>query len=92
MLRVNVAALVAVALAASGCGVLSKGKHSNTPVLGNRIAVLTGEGDVTADPATAALPMTYNVLPMTLTAVAGSVELKALEVALVRLPLVAARV
>ena len=54
----RVAALVAVALAASGCGVLSKGKHSNTPVLGNRIAVLTGEGDVTADPATAGLPMT----------------------------------
>jgi outer membrane protein assembly factor BamB len=53
----RVAALVALTLAASGCGAFKKGKHSNTPVLGDRIAVLTGEGDVTADPATAALPM-----------------------------------
>ena len=48
--------LIAAALAASGCGVLKKGKTS-TPVLGQRIAVLTGENDVTVDPATAALPM-----------------------------------
>jgi outer membrane protein assembly factor BamB len=37
--------------------VFKKGKKTNTPVLGQRIAVLTGEGDVTVDPATAALPM-----------------------------------
>ena len=53
----RVALLIAAALAASGCGVFKKGKAS-TPVLGQRIAVLTGEGDVTVDPATAALPMT----------------------------------
>jgi outer membrane protein assembly factor BamB len=49
--------LVAAALAASGCSLLKKGKAS-TPVLGQRIAVLTSEGDVAVDPATAALPMT----------------------------------
>lgn len=52
-----VAALIAVALAASGCGIFKKGKAAGTPVLGQRIAVLTGEGDVTVDPATATLPM-----------------------------------
>ena len=51
------ALLIAAALAASGCGVLKKGKKTNTPVLGQRIAVLTGENDVTVDPATASLPM-----------------------------------
>ncbi|MEA3068520.1 MAG: outer membrane protein assembly factor BamB [Sphingomonadales bacterium] len=54
----RVAVLIAVALAASGCGVFKKGKASSTPVLGQRIAVLTGEGDVTVDPAIAASPMT----------------------------------
>jgi outer membrane protein assembly factor BamB len=49
--------LIAVTLAAGGCSVFKKGKGPSTPVLGERIAVLTGEGDVTADPATAALPM-----------------------------------
>jgi outer membrane protein assembly factor BamB len=53
----RVAVLIAAALAASGCGVFKKGKRTNTPVLGQRIAVLTGEGDVTVDPATATLPM-----------------------------------
>ena len=38
-----------------------KGKAGGTPVLGKRIAVLTGEGDVTVDPATAALPMSLPV-------------------------------
>ncbi len=52
----RVSVLIAAALAASGCGVFKKGK-SSTPVLGQRIAVLTGEGDVAVDPATAALPM-----------------------------------
>jgi outer membrane protein assembly factor BamB len=54
---IRTAVLIAAALAASGCGVLKKGKAA-TPVLGQRIAVLTSEGDVTVDPATAALPMT----------------------------------
>jgi outer membrane protein assembly factor BamB len=49
--------LIAAALAASGCGVFKKGKGPSTPVLGQRIAVLTGESDVQVDPATAALPM-----------------------------------
>ena len=53
----RVAVLIAAALAASGCGVFKKGK-STTPVLGQRIPGLTGEGDVTVDPATTALPMT----------------------------------
>jgi outer membrane protein assembly factor BamB len=51
----SVTLLIAAALAASGCGVFKKGKAS-TPVLGQRIAVLTGEGDVAIDPATTALP------------------------------------
>jgi outer membrane protein assembly factor BamB len=55
-LRVSI--LIAAVLAASGCSVFKKGKGPTTPVLGQRIAVLTGEGDVTVDPATAALPMT----------------------------------
>lgn len=50
--------LVAATLTASGCGILKKGKGPSTPVLGQRIAVLTGEGDVAIDPETAALPMT----------------------------------
>lgn len=53
----RVAILIAAALAASGCGVFKKGKSTRTPVLGNRIAVLTGEGDVAVDPDTTALPM-----------------------------------
>jgi outer membrane protein assembly factor BamB len=53
----RVALMIAAAFAASGCGVLKKGKKTNTPVLGQRIAVLTGENDVTVDPATASLPM-----------------------------------
>ena len=57
----RIAILVTMALAASGCGVLKKGKHSNTPILGQRIAVLTGEGDVSVDPAMSAVPMTLPV-------------------------------
>jgi outer membrane protein assembly factor BamB len=53
----RVAILIAAALAASGCSMFKKGKTTRTPVLGNRIAVLTGEGDVTVDPQTVALPM-----------------------------------
>jgi outer membrane protein assembly factor BamB len=54
----RVSFLIAATIAASGCSVFKKGKGPSTPVLGERIAVLTGEGDVTVDPATAALPMT----------------------------------
>ena len=53
----RVAVMIAAAFAASGCSVLKKGKKTNTPVLGQRIPVLTGENDVTVDPATASLPM-----------------------------------
>src|SRR3954447_3514303 len=53
----RVAFLIGLTIAASGCGVFKKGKGPSTPVLGQRIAVLTGEGDVTVDPATTSLPM-----------------------------------
>jgi outer membrane protein assembly factor BamB len=49
--------MIAAALAASGCGVFKKGTPK-TPVVGERIAVLATETDVSVDPATAALPMT----------------------------------
>ncbi len=55
--RFRVALMIAAALAASGCGVFKKGRKTGTPVLGQRIAVLTGESDVTVDPATATQPM-----------------------------------
>jgi outer membrane protein assembly factor BamB len=48
--------IVAVALAAGGCGVFGHKKPS-TPVLGQRISVLATESDVSVDPATAALQM-----------------------------------
>src|SRR3954451_12306490 len=53
----QVAALIALALAASGCSILKRGKAAKTPVLGERIAVLTTESDAQGDLATAALPM-----------------------------------
>jgi outer membrane protein assembly factor BamB len=53
-LRVSI--LIAAAIAASGCNPFKK-STPKTPVLGQRIAVLTTEGDVQVDPATAALPM-----------------------------------
>jgi outer membrane protein assembly factor BamB len=53
----RVVILIAAALASSSCGVFKKGKGTRTPVLGNRVAVLTGEGDVAVDPDTTALPM-----------------------------------
>lgn len=54
---IRVALMIAAAFAASGCGVMKKGKKTNTPVLGQRIPVLTGENDVSVDPATTSLPM-----------------------------------
>jgi outer membrane protein assembly factor BamB len=54
--QLKIGFLIAAALAASGCGIFKKGKPS-TPVVGERIAVLATETDVSVDPATAALPM-----------------------------------
>ncbi len=53
----RVGLMIAAAIAAGGCSILKKGRPK-TPLLGERIAVLTSEGDVAVDPATAALPMT----------------------------------
>jgi len=58
--KLSVALLIAAALASSGCGVFKKGKPK-TPVLGERIPVLTSESDAEADPATQALP--FNIPP-----------------------------
>lgn len=55
----TVAALTLAALALGGCGVIKK-TAPKTPVIGERVSVLSLESDVTVDPATAALPM---VLP-----------------------------
>ena len=41
-------------VATAGCGVFKKGEKK-TPVLGERIAVLAAESDVSVDPATAAI-------------------------------------
>ena len=50
------AALMIFALGASGCSIFNKGPKK-TPVLGNRVAVLTGESGAEVDPALAAVPM-----------------------------------
>jgi outer membrane protein assembly factor BamB len=57
------ALLIAAAISASGCGIIKK-SAPKTPVLGERVAVLTAENNVAVDPATAALPM---VLPSPVT-------------------------
>jgi outer membrane protein assembly factor BamB len=54
--KLRIAVMIAAALAASGCSVFKKGSHPKTPVLGQRIPVLTNEADVEVDPATQALP------------------------------------
>jgi outer membrane protein assembly factor BamB len=56
--NIRIALLIAAALAASGCSVFKKGHKSMTPVLGERIPVLTNENEVAVDPATRALPFT----------------------------------
>ena len=58
-IKTQIALLMIAAAAASGCSIFKKGTPK-TPVLGERVAVLTSENDVEVDPATAALPM---VLP-----------------------------
>jgi outer membrane protein assembly factor BamB len=50
------ALLIAGAFASSGCSLFKKGARPKTPVLGQRIPVLTSEGNVEVDPATQALP------------------------------------
>src|SRR5829696_5939288 len=55
----KLAVLIMAAMAMSGCSIFKRGTPK-TPVLGQRVAVLTAENDVSVDPATAALPM---VLP-----------------------------
>jgi outer membrane protein assembly factor BamB len=56
-MRFRIALMIVAALAAGGCNLLRK-SAPKTPVLGERIPVLTGEVGVEVDPATAALPMT----------------------------------
>ena len=53
--RTKFVVLTLAALAASGCGIFKKGAPK-TPVLGERVSVLTTELDVAVDEATAALP------------------------------------
>ena len=53
----RVAVLMIAAGLASGCGIIKKGRPK-TPVIGERIAVLTNETDVAVDPETAALATT----------------------------------
>src|SRR5215210_1328072 len=55
-IKTRLAVLTIVALTASGCGILRKGAPK-TPVLGQRVAVLTTENDVVVDRDTASLPM-----------------------------------
>jgi outer membrane protein assembly factor BamB len=47
--------LIAATAMVSGCNPFKK-DHPKTPVIGERIAVLTGESDIAVDPDTAALP------------------------------------
>ena len=56
LFKTRIALLTAAAVAASGCGVLKRGTPK-TPVLGERLAVLTTENAVEVDPATASLPI-----------------------------------
>jgi outer membrane protein assembly factor BamB len=56
--NLRIALMIAAAMASTGCSVFKKSKKTETPVLGERIPVLTNEGDVSVDPATQALPFT----------------------------------
>ena len=56
-MRFRIALMIVAALAAGGCNLLRKSAQK-TPVLGERIPVLTGEIGVEVDAATAAIPMT----------------------------------
>jgi outer membrane protein assembly factor BamB len=52
----RIALMLAAALASSGCSIFKKGHKTSTPVLGQRISVLTSENEAEIDPATQALP------------------------------------
>lgn len=52
----SIALLAALAVATSGCGLMKK-KVVKTPTIGERVAILTNEGDIAVDPALAAQPM-----------------------------------
>lgn len=54
--NLTAAVLIAAALASSGCSLFKKGSRPKTPVLGQRIDVLSNETEVSVDPATQALP------------------------------------
>ena len=54
--HVRIALMISAALAAGGCNILRK-STPKTPTIGQRIPVLTSEGDVQVDQATAELPM-----------------------------------
>ena len=54
--HVRIALMIGAAVAAGGCNILRK-STPKTPTIGQRIPVLTSEGDVQVDPETAALPM-----------------------------------
>jgi outer membrane protein assembly factor BamB len=56
-IRFRTLVLIAGALAMSGCSIFKRGSRPKTPVVGERIAILTNESDVVVDEATAALPM-----------------------------------
>ncbi|HEX6742029.1 MAG TPA: PQQ-binding-like beta-propeller repeat protein [Sphingomicrobium sp.] len=57
-MKFRVALLMAAAITAGGCSILKRGGRPKTPVIGERIPVLTNEGDVTVDPAVSSIPMT----------------------------------
>ena len=50
-------AMLMMGAALAGCSVLHRGGKSKTPVLGERIAILSTEADIIVDDTTAALPM-----------------------------------
>ncbi|MEO7787184.1 MAG: PQQ-binding-like beta-propeller repeat protein [Sphingomicrobium sp.] len=52
----SLATVLMLSVALAGCSVIRKGKPK-TPVVGDRISILTSELDVVVDPATAAIPM-----------------------------------
>jgi outer membrane protein assembly factor BamB len=54
--NLGLALMLAAAFGASGCSIFKKSHKPLTPVLGQRIPVLTSETDVAVDPATQALP------------------------------------
>lgn len=55
MKRVTIAALLLISL--SGCGMFGKGKGPKTPLLGERIPILTHEGGAEVDPGMADVPV-----------------------------------